>query len=100
MFKKSTIDKNDKKRKQYKVYIDFRFTNVDIVKDQHLLSFIEEMKDRFYQIQWFIKLDLKRIYNLIRIKEGEKWKTTFQIKYRHFEDFVISFGFINVFTNF
>lgn len=100
MSKKSIIDKNDKKKKQYKIYIDFRSTNINTIKNQHLLSFIEEMKNRFYQIQWFTKLDLKRIYNLIRIKEGEKWKTTFRTKYRYFEYLVIPFGLINTPTNF
>ena len=49
----------------------------------------------FYQIQWFIISNFKRIYNLIRIKEGEEWKTAFRTKRKYYEYLVIPSGLTN-----
>ena len=40
------------------------------------------------------------MYNLIRIKEGEEWKTTFHTRYSHFEYLVILFGLTNAPTTY
>ena len=45
---------------------------------------------------YFIKLDLRKIYNLIRMKADEKWKTIFRTRYEHYEYTMMSFEFINV----
>ena len=36
------------------------------------------------------------VYNYIRIKEGDEWKTVFYTLYRYFEYLVIPFGLTNV----
>ena len=46
-------------------------------------------------MKYFMALDLKGAYNLIRIKEGYKWKTAFRTKYRLFEYLVMPFGLTN-----
>ncbi len=51
IFKKSIMDKNGKKKKRYRVYIDFKLINADTVKNRYSLFFIGEMKDRLYQAQ-------------------------------------------------
>jgi len=51
--------------------------------------------DRLQGSQLFTKLDLKSAYNLIRIAEGEKWKTAFRTRYGHFEYRVMPFGLTN-----
>ena len=44
----------------------------------------------------FNKIDLKNVFNQIRIKEEDKWKTAFRTRYGTFEYLVMSFGLVNV----
>jgi hypothetical protein len=50
---------------------------------------------RLSRARFFTKLDVRRAYNLIRMAEGEEWKTAFRIRYRLFESFVIPFSLTN-----
>ncbi len=52
--------------------IDYCQFNVIIKKNCYLLLFIVKFKDRLIGIQWFITLDLLKIYSLLRIKERYK----------------------------
>ena len=54
-----------------------------------------ELRERLAKAQYFTLLDLKNGYNLIRIKEGDEWKTAFGTGYGLFEYTVMPFGLCN-----
>ena len=56
---------------------------------------MRELKDQVEGAKIFTKLDLKDGYHLLRIREGDKWKTAFRTRYGHFEYKVMPFGLVN-----
>src|SRR3569833_3607543 len=64
-----------KKRQQDE---DYRKLNEISIKNRRPLPLIGELRDRTQGAKWFTALDLKSAYNLVRIKEGDEWKTAFR----------------------
>ena len=89
-----------KKDSNLYLYVDYRGFNLVTIKNRYLLPFISEILDRIVKIQFFIKIDVKDTYYRIRIKESDEWKTTFRIRYNHFEYLVIPFGLTNALATF
>jgi len=58
------------------------------------------MLDRVRGARIFTKLDLRNAYHLIRIKEGDEYKTALQTRYGQFEYRVMPFGLTNAPTSF
>ena len=56
---------------------------------------ISELQDRIQGSQWFIALNIKKAFNLVRMKKGEKWTTAFRTRYGHYKYTVILFGLTN-----
>nr|XP_036576341.1 reverse transcriptase domain protein [Colletotrichum truncatum]KAF6783066.1 reverse transcriptase domain protein [Colletotrichum truncatum] len=83
--------KNGKKR----LCVDYRRLNDITIKDCYPLPLISELRDLLYEAQWFTALDLKGAYNLIRIAEGDEWKTAFRTRRGQFETLVMPFGLTN-----
>jgi hypothetical protein len=53
------------------------------------------MLNQLKNCRFFIKIDLTDVYNQIRIKKNNEWKTTFRIRYEHFEYLMILFDLTN-----
>jgi hypothetical protein len=51
--------------------------------------------DQFGHAKIYTKIDLRGAYNVVHIQKGDEWKTTFIIRYNHFEYVVMPFGFTN-----
>jgi len=55
------------------------------ILNKYLLPLMGQLKDRVAGAKIFTKLDLKDGYHLLRIREGDEWKTAFRTRYGHFE---------------
>jgi len=50
---------------------------------------------RISKARFFTKLDVRGAYNLIRMAEGEEWKTAFRTCYGLFKSLLLPFGLTN-----
>ena len=72
--------------------MDYRGINKITIKNWYPLLLVSEHLDRLRQAKYFTKIDLRGAYNVLRIAEGEEWKTAFRTRYGLFEYLVIPFG--------
>jgi len=77
------------------VCVDYHALNLATVKNRYPLPWISEMLDRVCEARIFTKLDPRGAYNLIRIEEGDEYKTAFRPRYGQFEFRVMPFGLTN-----
>jgi len=78
-----------KKDGSLRLVIDYRKLNDMTIRKSYPLPLISDLPDRVKGAKIFTKLDLKSAYNLVRIKEGDEYKTAFRTRYGHFEFLVI-----------
>ena len=76
--------------------IDYRGLNDINVKNRYPIPLISSTFSSLQRAQYFTKLDLRDAYHLVRIKEGEEWKTAFNTLRGHYEYLVMPFGLTNV----
>jgi len=60
--------------------VDYRQLNKLTILDKYPLPLMSELPDRVAGATIFTKLDLKDGYHLIRIKNGDEWKTEFRTR--------------------
>jgi hypothetical protein len=84
-----------KKNEKLRLCVDYRNLNKIIRKNRHSLSLITQMLNQLKDCRFFIKIDLTDAYNRIRIKKNDEWKTTFCIRYEHFEYLMMLFDLTN-----
>ncbi len=75
--------------------IDYRGLNGITVKNRYPLPLMSSAFEILQGAKVFTKLDLRNAYHLVRIKEGDEWKTAFNTPIGHFEYRVLPFGLVN-----
>ncbi len=75
--------------------IDYRGWNHITVKNTYPLPLMSSAFERLQGTSIFTKLDLRNAYHLVRIREGDEWKTAFNTPRGHFEYLVMPFGLSN-----
>ncbi len=75
--------------------IDYRALNNITVKFCYPLPLVPAALEHLRGATIFTKLDLRSAYNLIRIREGDEWKTAFVTPTGHYEYLVMPYGLVN-----
>eukprot|EP00833_Pecoramyces_ruminatium_P006824 jgi/Orpsp1_1/1180856/evm.model.c7180000074882.1 len=84
-----------KKDGSLRLCIDYKKLNAVTIRNSYPLPLINDIIERVKGAKYFTKLDLRSAYNLVRIKEGDEYKTAFRTKYGHYEYLVMPFGLTN-----
>lgn len=75
--------------------IDYRGLNDITVKNRYPLPLMDSAFDQIQGAKIFTKLDLRNAYHLVRVREGDEWKTAFNTPTGHYEYLVMPFGLTN-----
>ncbi|KAK3542222.1 hypothetical protein QTP86_018469 [Hemibagrus guttatus] len=84
-----------KKDRGLRPCIDYRALNKITIKFRYPLPLVPSVLKHLCGATVFTKLDLRSAYNLIRIREGDEWKTVFVTPTGHYEYLVMPYGFVN-----
>ncbi|MGL5956298.1 MAG: reverse transcriptase family protein, partial [Brevinema sp.] len=72
--------------------IDYRQLNARTVQQPYPLPLVPATLEELRGARIFTKLDLRSAYNLVRIREGDEWKTAFITPAGHYEYLVMPYG--------
>jgi hypothetical protein len=76
--------------------VDYGGLNEGTIKNRYPLPLLYETLLCLQKAKYFTKLDIHGAYNLVRMAEGEEWKTAFRTWYGLFESLVMPFGLTNI----
>ena len=75
--------------------VDYRKLNSITEPDRYPLYLIQELVDKVQNAKLFTKVDVRKGYNNIRVKEGDEHKAAFKTNMGLFEPVVMPFGLRN-----
>ena len=75
--------------------INYRGLNKLTKEDRYPLPLISDLLDSPSKAKIYSKIDLRHAYHLVRIAEGDEWKTVFCTQYGSFKWNVMPFGLTN-----
>jgi hypothetical protein len=84
-----------KKSGKLRLCVDYWGLNRITRKDRYPLLLISDLLDAARKARIYTKIDLRHAYHLVRIAEGNEWKTVFRTRYSSFEWRVMPFGLSN-----
>ena len=89
-----------KKDKTLFLCIDYKQLNRVTIKNKYPLSRINDLYDQLRGVRVYSKIDLLTGYHQLRVREADIPKTTFRMRYGHFEFIVMPFRLTNSPTTF
>ncbi len=84
-----------KKDSSLHVAVDYHSLNRITKKDHYPLLLIPDLLDCLQSARSFTKIDLCGTYNLVRIADGDEWKTAFRTRYGSYKFQVMHYGLTN-----
>ena len=84
-----------KKDGSLRLCVDFRGLNKISKKDRYPLPFISDLLTTAGKARLYTTIDLRHAYHLVRIAEGDEWKTAFATCFGQFKYTVIPFSVYN-----
>lgn len=75
--------------------VDYREVNKLTLKNRYLVPSIDLLLDRIRGARFFTRIDLRETFHLIRIRQGDEWKTAFRTPFGLYEFNVMPFGLCN-----
>ena len=89
-----------KKDSSLQLCVDYQGLNKISKKDHYPLPLISNLLNSPSQAKVYTKIDLWHAYHLVRIADGDEWKTAFQTQYGSYEWLVMPFGLTNAMATF
>ena len=83
-----------------RLYVDYCGWKEGTIKNHYPLPLLQETLMQLSKAKYFMTLDIRGAYNMVRMAEGEEWKTAFQTRYELFELLVMPFGLTNAPSDF
>ena len=81
--------------KSLRMCVDYRALNKITVKNRFPLPLIQDLVRTLSKAKIYTALDLRGSFNLVRIAEGDEWKTAFSTRFGHYESLVMPYGLTN-----
>ena len=88
-----------KKNGKLRLCVYYRKLNEITIINRYSLFNIKKFHNRLVDIKWFIKLNLREAYNLIRMKIEKERKLVFRTRYDLYKYTIMSFELINISTS-
>ena len=84
-----------KKDGSLRLCVDYRALNSITKKDRYPLPLTADLLDAPRRARVYTKIDLRTAYHLLRVAEGDEWKTAFRTRYGSYEWLVVVEGLTN-----
>src|SRR6202030_3164005 len=84
-----------KKDGSLRLCVDFWALNRITRKDHYPIPLTQDLLDVAGRTKIYTKIDIRHAYHLVRIAEGDEWKTALRTRYGSYEWLVMPFGLSN-----
>ena len=81
---------------EFRICVNYRIFNAFIIKNRNALSLVKNILIKLCFAKYFNKFNIIATFNEIQMRESDKKKTTFLIKYNFFKYVIMFFKFCNI----